>query len=100
MAPQPSIRRGRSEQILLDQVDCEARKTPAERDAFSLGAPFIELKADPLHQGPQGRNLKFGEIFCTTTRSLKGVGSSLPAHFDTFRRSRLANLMQAFNNAT
>jgi hypothetical protein len=36
MAPQPSIWRGRSEQISLDPVGCEARKTPAEGDVFVL----------------------------------------------------------------
>jgi hypothetical protein len=36
MAPQPSTWRGRSEQISLDQVGCEARKIPAEGDVFFL----------------------------------------------------------------
>ena len=33
---QPSTWRGRSKQILLDQVGCEARKTPADGDVFFL----------------------------------------------------------------
>src|ERR1700747_3847419 len=33
----PSTWRGRSEQIVLDQVGCEARKTPAEGGVFFLG---------------------------------------------------------------
>ena len=36
MAPQPSTWRGRSEQISLEQVGCEARKIPAEGDVFFL----------------------------------------------------------------
>jgi len=36
MAPQPSTWRGRSEQISLDQVGCEARKIPAEGGVFFL----------------------------------------------------------------
>jgi len=36
IAPQPSAWRGKSEQILLDQVGCEARKIPAEGDVFFL----------------------------------------------------------------
>jgi hypothetical protein len=36
MAPQPSTWRGRSEQISLNQVGCEARKIPAEGDVFFL----------------------------------------------------------------
>ena len=32
----PSTWRGRSEQIVLDQVGCEARKTPAEGGVFFL----------------------------------------------------------------
>jgi hypothetical protein len=36
MAAQPSTWRGRSEQIALDQVGCEARKIPAEGDVFFL----------------------------------------------------------------
>jgi hypothetical protein len=35
--------RGRSEQISLDQVGCEARKIPAEAGEFFLASPFIEL---------------------------------------------------------
>jgi|SRR5271165_500313 len=35
-APQPSTWRGRSEQILLNQVGCEARKIPAEGKVFFL----------------------------------------------------------------
>src|SRR5258708_36403563 len=35
-APQPSTWRGRSEQISLDQVGCEARKIPAGGDVFLL----------------------------------------------------------------
>ena len=38
MAPQPSTWRGRSEQILLNQVGCEARKIPADAEVF-----FLEL---------------------------------------------------------
>jgi Family of unknown function (DUF5670) len=36
IAPQPSTWRGRSEQISLDQVGCEARKIPAEGAVFFL----------------------------------------------------------------
>jgi len=36
MALQPSTWRGRSEQILLHPVGCEARKIPAEGDVFFL----------------------------------------------------------------
>src|SRR6267378_3376242 len=36
MAPQPSTWRGSSDQIPLNQVGCEARKTPAEGDVFFL----------------------------------------------------------------
>jgi len=36
MAPQPSTWRGRSEQILLNQVGCEARKIPADAEVFFL----------------------------------------------------------------
>jgi len=36
IAPQPSTWRGSSEQIPLNQVGCEARKTPAEGDVFFL----------------------------------------------------------------
>jgi hypothetical protein len=34
--PKPSTWRGRSEQILLKQVGCEARKTPVVGDVFLL----------------------------------------------------------------
>src|SRR6266481_9010215 len=40
MAPQPSTWRGRSEQISLDQVGCEARKIPAEGVVFFLDFSF------------------------------------------------------------
>jgi hypothetical protein len=47
MALQPSIWRGRSEQISLAQVGLEARKIPAEGDvfflAFSLYRTYQEL---------------------------------------------------------
>jgi hypothetical protein len=36
ITPQPSTWHGRAEQISLDQVGCEARKTPAEGDVFFL----------------------------------------------------------------
>ena len=35
-APQPSTWRGRSEQISLDEVGCEARKIPADAEVFFL----------------------------------------------------------------
>jgi hypothetical protein len=35
-AQQPSTWRGRSEQLSLDQVGCEARKIPAEGEVFFL----------------------------------------------------------------
>jgi len=40
MAPQPSTWRGRSEQILLNQVGCEARKIPADAEVFFLDFSF------------------------------------------------------------
>src|SRR5271169_1429852 len=49
LAPQPSTWRGRSEQISLDQVGCEARKAPAGGDVFfldfSLYRTYRELAA-------------------------------------------------------
>ncbi len=39
-APQPSTWRGRSEQILLKQVGCEARKIPAAEEVFFLDFAF------------------------------------------------------------
>ena len=40
IAPQPSTWRGSSEQILLNQVGCEARKIPADAELFFLDFPF------------------------------------------------------------
>src|SRR6266436_7337736 len=40
---QPSTWRGRSEQILLNQVGCEGRKLPAKGEIFFLTSTFIEL---------------------------------------------------------
>src|SRR6266852_2993501 len=40
MDPHPSTWRGRSEQISLDQVGCEARTIPAEGDVFFLDFSF------------------------------------------------------------
>src|SRR6202040_3812486 len=37
---QPSTWSGRSEQILLNQVGCEARKLPADGEVFFLDFPF------------------------------------------------------------
>ncbi|MGB9010013.1 MAG: hypothetical protein WCC18_15470, partial [Candidatus Acidiferrales bacterium] len=37
---QPSTWCGRSEQILLNQVGCEARKIPADAEVFFLDFPF------------------------------------------------------------
>jgi hypothetical protein len=37
---QPSTWRGSSAQILLNQVGCEARKTPADGGVFFLDFPF------------------------------------------------------------
>src|SRR5271155_1813096 len=44
LAPQPSTWRGRSEQISLDQVGCEARKSPAEADVFFLDFSFYRTR--------------------------------------------------------
>src|SRR5277367_4185527 len=46
LAPQPSTWRGRSEQISLDQVGCEARKSPAEADVFFLDFSFYRTNQD------------------------------------------------------
>jgi hypothetical protein len=46
MAPQPSTWRGRSEQILLNQVGCEARKFPVEGDVFFLDFDFYRTHQD------------------------------------------------------
>src|SRR5271170_281697 len=46
LAPQPSTWRGRSEQISLDQVGCEARKSPAEADVFFLDFSFYRTYQD------------------------------------------------------
>ncbi|HMI53409.1 MAG TPA: hypothetical protein VK525_17985, partial [Candidatus Saccharimonadales bacterium] len=43
---QPSIWRGRSAQISLDQVGCEARKLPADGDVFFLDFPFYRTYQD------------------------------------------------------
>ena len=48
-AQQPSEWRGRSEQISLDQVGCEARKIPALGEIFFLTSSFIELLVTYLH---------------------------------------------------
>jgi hypothetical protein len=42
-AQQPSTWRGRSEQILLNEVGCESRKIPAAGGFFFLTFPFIAL---------------------------------------------------------
>jgi hypothetical protein len=42
-ARQPSTWRGRSEQILLNQLGCEARKIAAMGEIFFLTSTFIEL---------------------------------------------------------
>ena len=44
-ARQPSTWRGRSEQILLNQLGCEARKIGAMGEIFFLTSTFIELSA-------------------------------------------------------
>src|SRR5215472_18989664 len=48
-AQQPSEWRGRSEQISLDQVGCEARKLPALGEISFLTSSFIELLVTYLH---------------------------------------------------
>ena len=45
-APQPSTWRGGSEQILLHQVGCEARKIPADAEVFFLDFPFYRTYRD------------------------------------------------------
>src|SRR5258708_4561410 len=56
MAPQPSTWRGRSEQISLDQVGCEARKIPAEGDVFFLDfylyRTYRDLTLRPRRRSP------------------------------------------------
>ena len=47
---QPSTWCGWSEQILLNQVGCEARKRPAVTDVFFLTSPFIELTRRVDHE--------------------------------------------------
>ncbi|MGA8025018.1 MAG: hypothetical protein WCC18_13775, partial [Candidatus Acidiferrales bacterium] len=56
---QPSTWCGRSEQILLNQVGCEARKIPADAEVFFLDFPFYRtnravwayaIRQAPLHQ--------------------------------------------------
>jgi hypothetical protein len=49
-ARQPSTWRGRSEQILLNQLGCEARKIAAMGEIFFLTSTFIEL---PRRQRPE-----------------------------------------------
>src|SRR6266849_1936632 len=46
MAPQPSTWCGRSEQISLDQVGCEARTIPAEGDVFFLDFSFYRTNQE------------------------------------------------------
>ena len=55
MAPQPSTWRGRSEQISLNQVGCEARKIPAEGDVFFLD--FYLYRTYRELARPEGRYL-------------------------------------------
>src|SRR5215471_9193058 len=45
-ARQPSTWRGRSEQILLNQLGCEARKIGAMGEIFFLTSTFIEVRPE------------------------------------------------------
>jgi hypothetical protein len=46
IAPEPSTWCGRSEQIQLNQVGCEARKIPADAELFFLDFPFYRTNRD------------------------------------------------------
>src|SRR6266852_7058114 len=55
MDPHPSTWRGRSEQISLDQVGCEARTIPAEGDVFFLDFSFYRT-----YQAQQSQIILYG----------------------------------------
>jgi hypothetical protein len=52
---QPSTWRGRSEQILLNQVGCETRKSPAGGDVFFLDFSFYRTYQELMHPHAEHR---------------------------------------------
>jgi hypothetical protein len=67
-ARQPSTWRGRSEQILLNQVGCEARKTPAVGEVFFLDFYLYKNLSDGMR-----RPVSSGMRYAPNVRRARGT---------------------------
>src|SRR5215472_12432570 len=87
-AQQPRSWRGRSEQISLDQVGCEARKIPALGEIFFLTSSFIEqISLDQV--GCEARKIPaLGEIFFLTSSFIELLFTYL--HWERLSKLTLA----------